>query len=52
VNKKFKTNFKMPILFFTQLIGIAFDLDEKSLGLKKSVIPMDRVLAKIGQGGA
>jgi heterodisulfide reductase subunit B2 len=50
VNNKFKTNYKLPILFFTQLIGVAFGLDEKSLGLKSSIVSTDKVLAKIGQG--
>ncbi len=27
VNKKFKTNFNLPVLFFTQLMGVAFGLE-------------------------
>jgi heterodisulfide reductase subunit B len=50
VNKKFKTKYKLPILFFTQLMGIAFGLDEKSLSLKSSIVRTDKVLAKIRQG--
>ena len=50
VNRKFKTNYKLPILFFTQLLGIAFGLDEKVLGFKTSIVPAEKVLAKIGQG--
>ncbi len=46
VNKKFKTNFNLPILFFTQLMGIAFGLNDKDLGLKTSIVPVERVLAK------
>ncbi len=46
VNKKFKTNFKLPILFFTQLMGLAFGIDGKTLGLEKCIVPADRVLAK------
>ena len=46
VNKKFKTNYKIPVLFFTQLIGIAFGLEEKDLGLKTSVVPVEKVMAK------
>jgi heterodisulfide reductase subunit B len=46
VNRKFKSNFHLPILFFTQLIGIAFGLSDKELGLKKSVVSAERVLAK------
>lgn len=46
VNKKFKTNYKLPILFFTQLMGVAFGLEEKDLGLKTSIVPVEKVLAK------
>ncbi len=46
VNKKFKTNFNLPILFFTQLMGVAFGLNEKDLGLKTSIVSAKRILAK------
>lgn len=46
VNKKFKTGYHLPILFFTQLMGVAFGLEEKDLGLKASIVPAERVLAK------
>lgn len=45
-NKKFKTNFNLPVLFFTQLMGIAFGLGDEDLGLNTSIVPMERVLAK------
>lgn len=46
VNKRFKTRFNLPILFFTQLMGVALGLGEKELGLKTCIVPADRVLAK------
>jgi heterodisulfide reductase subunit B len=46
VNKKFKTSFNLPVLFFTQLIGMAFGLEEKDLGLKTGIVPVEKVLAK------
>ena len=46
VNKKFRTNYKLPILFFTQLMGVAFGLSEESLGLETNIIPVQEVLAK------
>jgi heterodisulfide reductase subunit B len=46
VNKKFKTSFNLPVLFFTQLMGVAFGLEEKELGLKTGVVPVGKVLAK------
>ena len=46
VNKKFKSSFDIPILFFTQLIGIALGISYEELGLEKCIVPADRVLAK------
>ena len=46
VNRKFKTKFNIPVLFFTQLIGVAFGLKEKDLGLKTSIVPVERVFTK------
>lgn len=46
VNRKFKTNYNLPVLFFTQLMGIAFGLKENDLGLKTSIIPVEKTLAK------
>jgi len=46
VNKKFKTKFDLPVLFFTQLMGVAFGLSEEELGLRTCVVPAERVLAK------
>jgi len=45
VNRKFKTNYNLPILFFTQLMGIAFGIESKAVGLKYNVVPADKVLA-------
>jgi heterodisulfide reductase subunit B len=46
VNKKLKTNFNLPVLFFTQLMGVAFGLSETDLGLKTCIVPTEKVLAK------
>ena len=48
VNKKFKTDYKLPVFFFTQLMGLAFGLKEKELGIKKSIVSAEKVLAKYG----
>jgi len=45
VNKKFKTNFDLPVLFFTQLMGVAFGLSDQVLGLKSCVTSAGEVLA-------
>jgi heterodisulfide reductase subunit B len=36
INKVFGTKIEMPILFFTQVLGIALGIDEKSLGIDKN----------------
>ena len=45
-NRYFHTNYQIPILFFTQLMGIAFGLEEKELGLEHVIVPAGKVLAR------
>ncbi len=45
VNSKFKTNYDLPVLFVTQLMGVAFGIDGKDLGLKTNIVPAGKVLA-------
>ena len=49
VNKKFKTSFNLPILFFTQLMGIAFGIDSETLGLEKCIVSAEKVMAKYAE---
>jgi heterodisulfide reductase subunit B len=44
-NKNSKTNFNLPVLFFTQLMGVAFGLSDEDLGLKTNIVPVEKVLA-------
>jgi heterodisulfide reductase subunit B2 len=37
INKKYNTNYNMPILFFTQVLGLAFGISEKELGIDKNL---------------
>jgi len=48
VNKYFKTNYHIPILYFTQLIGLAFGMSADTLGFGKEFIDAQEALAKIG----
>lgn len=41
INKKYNTKFSLPILYFTQLIGLAMGLDKEKLGLQRSLIPIE-----------
>ena len=48
INKKFGTAYRMPIVYFTQLLGIALGLDPKTLGLKRNLVPVKGLLQKYG----
>ncbi|AGL03019.1 CoB--CoM heterodisulfide reductase iron-sulfur subunit B family protein [Desulfoscipio gibsoniae] len=48
VNKVHGTNFNMPILFFTQLMAIAFDLPPETWALKYNIVSPSAALASIG----
>lgn len=37
VNRLFKTNYHIPVLFFTQLVGLALGIDEEKLGLEMGI---------------
>lgn len=47
VNKKFKTKFNIPILYFTQLIGLAHGIEAGELGFGKEFIEASPALSKI-----
>ncbi len=46
-NRKFKTDFNVPIFFFTQLIGLALGISPRKLALEKGAVPAEKVLASI-----
>jgi heterodisulfide reductase subunit B2 len=46
INKTYGTNFHLPILYFTQLMGMAFGYDSKSLGLNDCIVPATAVTAQ------
>jgi heterodisulfide reductase subunit B len=50
VNKKFKRSFNIPILFFTQLMGVAFGIEDKVLGLEKCIVSTETALGKHVRG--
>ena len=47
-NRFFKTNYKMPVLFFTQMIGLAFGIEPKKLGIGLELVNAGPALSKIG----
>lgn len=42
----------MPVLYFTQLLGIAMGLPPRELGLQRLVIPIGRLMAALSKEGA
>jgi heterodisulfide reductase subunit B len=45
-----KAHFDIPILFLTQIMGMAFGLPEKALGLQRNTVPVDSLYRKIAVG--
>ncbi|MCL4368148.1 MAG: CoB--CoM heterodisulfide reductase iron-sulfur subunit B family protein [Actinobacteria bacterium] len=47
-NQHFGTHYSLPILYFTQLIGLALGCEAKELGFGGEIVSAGRALAKIG----
>ena len=47
-NRFFGTNFHMPIVFFTQLMAVAFGIEPKDAGFGLELTSAKRALARIG----
>ena len=47
VEKESGETFGIPVLYLTQLLGIAMGIDAKRLGLQRLVTPPDKILSKI-----
>jgi heterodisulfide reductase subunit B len=47
VAKKLGKPVKMPVLYLTQLLGLAFGLPEKQLGLKHNIAPFESLPSKL-----
>jgi heterodisulfide reductase subunit B len=48
MNRYFHTNYQIPILFFTQLMGLAFGKQAKELGFGSEMVSAAAALGKIG----
>jgi heterodisulfide reductase subunit B len=46
LNRKLKTRYDLPILYFTQLIGLAIGLNAKALGMDQLVLSPDKLLGQ------
>jgi heterodisulfide reductase subunit B len=47
VGEKTGKKFNLPVLYFTQVIGLAIGLDEKDLGFEFNRVRADRVIEKL-----
>jgi heterodisulfide reductase subunit B len=47
IESHFDLKIDIPILYITQLMGIAFGVDPKELGLNRNVVPVNKVLEKL-----
>jgi heterodisulfide reductase subunit B len=47
-NQYFHTNYRMPVLFFTQLIALAFGKDPQTLGIGRELVDARPALSRIG----
>ncbi len=48
VNRYFKTKYHIPVLYFTQLMGLAFGISASELGIGKELVDARPALSKIG----
>jgi heterodisulfide reductase subunit B2 len=49
VNGYFNTSYNLPILYFTQLLGLAFGIEPRQLGFGKEIVAAEPVIAaKVG----
>lgn len=49
VEAKYNIKIDMPVIYFTQLIGIAMGLRSSELGLDKHLVSTEKLIAKIGR---
>ena len=50
VNQEFGTNFSVPVLYFTQLVGLALGIPQKKLGIGKEFVDSMPSLLQAGRG--
>ena len=48
VNRHFGTDFHLPVLYFTQMIGLAMGMEPKTLAIGQEIVSAAPVLRKIG----
>jgi heterodisulfide reductase subunit B len=49
INKNYGTHFHIPIVYFTQLMGLAFGLKLEELGLQRCIVPATQVVSRFAE---
>lgn len=47
INKSFGKNYRIPVIYITQLLGLCLGLPSSELGFEKLMVPADNVLRKV-----
>ncbi|MHC1635369.1 MAG: CoB--CoM heterodisulfide reductase iron-sulfur subunit B family protein [Candidatus Methanospirareceae archaeon] len=47
IESKYNIEIGLPVLYFTQLLGLALGIEPKKLGLKKLAVPADEIIKKV-----
>ena len=50
INARFKTKFDIPVLYFTQLIGVTLGLPLRELGLGRLAVKLTKPMKRIFEG--
>lgn len=51
VNEEYGTQFSVPVMYFTQLLGLALGIQPKRLGIGKELVSTKEVLTYVMEGG-
>jgi heterodisulfide reductase subunit B len=52
ISKTFKDDVRTPVLYFSQVLGLALGVEKKALGFARSIVPLKSFWDKLGNGGA
>lgn len=49
INRRFGTNFHIPVVFYSQMMAVAFGMDQRAAALQRNTIPASRLGEMAGQ---
>jgi heterodisulfide reductase subunit B len=52
IAKAFRDDVGMPVLYFSQVLGLALGIEKKDLGFSRSIIPLQPLWKKLENGGS